>query len=187
MAKKLMKYIGGSLGIIALVILTDILIISIAGFAMLMDVGDHILYRNSVRTKAEMFQMLNEHQEEYETLVDGMLDILEESGKDSIYIDGRREYKLNGLESRLFKKYPLYSISAKNVNNNTEVIFHFKFPPKPNSSWGIYYTQDGEPSPWGSVGELVEEDGIYKEKGNYYKYETEMITGKWYYYQCFTR
>lgn len=156
-------------------------------------IDDYFKYKHSVSSKEEMFQMVIEEQEELELLVQEMKDRLDQSEKDFILYYSEKEgyankgYEENGLESELFDKYPIFSVSidGKNQNGQLEVTLDFTFCPNPYNYWGIYYTENGEPSSWG--GNLEEVEGVLTETGSYYKYETEKIVGNWYYWQCMTR
>lgn len=134
-----------------------------------------------------MFQMVIDEQEELELLVQEMKSRLDQSEKTFIRYSEKEEYKANGLESDLFDKYPIIgvSIDSENQNGQLEVTLDFTFCPAHYTYWGVYYTNDGEPSSWG--GELEEVEGVLTEIGSYYKYETEKIVGNWYYWQCMTR
>lgn len=156
-------------------------------FVWLFDFWDHIEYKHSVKTKEDVFQMIEERQEQYMDLVYNMETLLDENGVDWISCD-KTEYCAKEFESSLFKEYPIHSVVAK--ENEENVVFidvQLLFPPKPYAYWGIYYSSSDMPFGWGGKGELIEEKGDYVEYGSYYKYETEKITDNWYYYQCYTR
>lgn len=42
----------------------------------------------------------------------------------------------------------IISIDGKNQNGQLEVTLDFTFCPNPYNYWGIYYTENGEPSSW---------------------------------------
>ena len=163
------------------------LIMAVLFLAWLFDLGDHIKYKHSVKTKEDVFQMMEEQQDEYLNLVHDMETIMEETGEKKISYN-RQEYYDSGFDSTLFKKYPINSvIASQNEENIIRVDVHFVFPPRPYEYWGIYYSSADIPFGWGGKGELVEENEMYIEYGSYYRYETEKIKDNWYFYQCYTR
>lgn len=155
-------------------------------FLMLIGVWDYFIYNKSVSTKEDVFEMVLENQMEFEKIVADMKVLLEDSNEDIIILDGREEYREQGIKSLLFKQYPISAVSVKNCDLVYEVSIHLQFCPKGYTYWGVYYTDDDEPSTWG-VGTLEECDGIYTQEGSYFKYETQRIVEHWYYYQCWTR
>lgn len=156
-------------------------------FAWLFDLEDHIKYKHSVKTKEDVFQMMEEEQDEYLILIHNMETIIQEEGENEISCN-RTEYQDRGFDSILFKKYPIdLVVVSKNEENIIRVDVQFVFPPRPYEYWGIYYASTDVPFGWGGKGELEEENGNYIENGSYYTYETEKITDNWYYYQCYTR
>lgn len=144
-------------------------------FAWLFDFWDHIEYKHSVKTKEDVFQMIEERQEQYMDLVYNMETLLDENGVDWVSCD-KTEYCDKGFESSLFKEYPIHSVVVKEKEENGVFIdVQLVFPPKPYEYWGIYYSSLDMPFGWGGKGELREEKGAYVEYGSYYKYETEKM------------
>lgn len=149
-------------------------------------IRDHINYKDSLKAKEDVFRMIYENQEEYEKLVSDMADILEESGEDYILVEETEDYKSNGIVSSLPEDYPImYIASERHEDGYLEVDFHLTFTPSPYEYWGVYYSESGEPVPWGN-GEVVEEDGKLIERGTFYICDMEKITDNWFYYQCRT-
>lgn len=156
-------------------------------FACLFGLGDYMNYRHSIKTKADVFQMLEEHETEYMDLAYNMETMLQESGENMISCN-KSEYQDKGYDSSLFKKYPICSVMAKEKDGELiQIDIDFVFPPNPYTYWGIYYSPTDEPLDWNGGRELQEDNGIYTEYGSYYRYETERIKENWYYYQCYTR
>lgn len=148
--------------------------------------GDYLLYNHSVSTKEEVFEMLENNQEEYELLVQKMEHLFSESNEHIIILDGKQEYKEHQLNSGILKQYPVCSISVMETDDNYQVSFDLAFPPNPNNYWGIYHMQNGLPDTWGE-GELEKEGEIYVQRGSDFIYKTEKIKDNWYYYECCTR
>ena len=151
---------------------------------MITGIWDYFIYNKSVSAKEDVFRMVEDNQEEFEKIVEDMKALLEQSDEDIILLDGRREYRKNGIKSPLFKKYPIYSLSIKKRNGNFEIFLDLTFCPKEYSYWGIYYVENDNPSPWYMNVELEKKDTVYIQEEGYFKYETEKITDHWYYYQC---
>ena len=124
------------------------LIMAVLFLAWLFDLGDHIKYKHSVKTKEDVFQMMEEQQDEYLNLVHDMETIMEETGEKKISYN-RQEYYDSGFDSTLFKKYPINSvIASQNEENIIRVDVHFVFPPRPYEYWGIYYSSADIPFGW---------------------------------------
>lgn len=159
-------------------------------FIILYTIGgieDHLTYKDSLKTKEDVFRMIYDNQEEYEKLVSDMADILEESGVDFILLEKIEDYKAYGIESSLLKDYPIIYISPeRHKNGYLEVDFSLTFTPPLYNYWGVYYSESGNALDWGAGGELIEENGIFTQRGSYFIYETEKIKDNWYYYQCRT-
>lgn len=155
------------------------------GTVMVRKVVMFFLYDSSV-SKADVFEMLNSNQEEFEDMVEKMQTLYNENEKYIIELDTKREFESNNLNNVLLKKYSIRSISVKKKETYLIVKFNIKYPPKPNLYGGIYYKEDGLPSTWGK-GELEEIDGIYVQEGSYFKYKTEKIKDNWFYYECWCR
>ena len=173
-------------GIYAIVMIyISLICISVIGIVLFVEMGDHLLYKHSIRNKEDMIQMLKDNQEEYSRIAQEAEEIFLQSEKGILVLDNRKEYNEAGLYSEIFNDYPICSLSANDEENGIVVEFDFTFCPNPYTYWGIYRTPDGEPSTWGQ-GKLEEENGIYTQIGSYFKYETEKIIDNWYYYQCMT-
>ncbi len=150
-------------------------------------IGDHLTYKDSLKSKEDVFQMIYNNQEEYEKLVTDMINILEESEEKLILLDKKEEYVSYGIESSLLEDYPIISMSSrKREDNYIKVDFGFTFTPPMYNYWGVYYSESGNALDWGAGGELIEENGIFVQRGSYFIYETEKIIENWYYYQCRT-
>lgn len=162
-----------------------ILCIAGIGVGKLLDIGDYLLYKHSIRNKEEMIQMLKDNQEEYSRIAQEAEAMFLQSDKNVLIWDSRKEFNEAGLYSEIFNDYPIRVLSVDDAENGFIVEFSFAFCPNPYTYWGIYYTSNGEPSTWGQ-GELEEKNGIYTQVGSYYTYETEWIMDNWYYYQCMT-
>lgn len=147
---------------------------------------DYLRYNHSVSTKEEVFEMLENNQEEYELLVEKMEHLFSESNEYIIILNEKQEYKEHQLNSKILKQYPVCSISVMETDDNYQVSFDLAFPPNPNNYWGIYHMQNGLPDTWGE-GELEKEGEIYVQRGSYFIYKTEKIKDNWYYYECCTR
>lgn len=141
---------------------------------------DNIIYGKKVPLKEEIFQLLQDNQDEFELLVEDVENILIESNEYALVLDGRREYGKKGLKSELFKQYPIKTITADNINGILEVGFEFEI--KSDKITGIYYASNGKPSIWGEEQGVEERNGLYIKEGSYYIYETEKIIENWYYY-----
>lgn len=176
-----------------IVVIIGIFIVIVAGlmcFWMLcmfffLRIDDYFKYKHSVSSKEEMFQMVIDEQEELELLVQEMKSRLDQSEKTFISYSEKEGYKENELESDLFDKYPIIAVTAKIRDGEFKLTVDCTFCPNPYTYWGVYYTENGEPSGW--IGELEEVEGVLTEIGSYYKYETENIVENWYYWQCMTR
>ena len=87
----------------------------------------------------------------------------------------------------LFQKYSLERISMGDsyTGNSYARNIEFLFDTKDTGYdyWGIYYSENDTIILW-EVSPYEEDNGIYRQNGSYYKYETEKITGKWYLYKC---
>lgn len=139
--------------------------------------------------KQEMFQFVIDNQEELEEIANGMMELYDEKREGIIIIDGSDYLKYSFFEfARIIRQYPVSAIIADKKEENYIIQLDFWNPPLRSNYWGIYRTENGEPDFWGgeSVG-FVEENGVFIQRGSYYKYETEKIIGNWYYYQCMTR
>lgn len=152
---------------------------------ILLRIDDHFKYKHSVLSKEEMFQMVIDDQEELELLVQEMKDQLDNSNAFIISYGEGVEYAGNEFQCNLFDEYPIIEVTAKRRNGEFKLTVHCAFCPNPYTYWGVYYTENGEPSSWG--GELEEVEGMLTEIGSFYKYETENIVENWYYWQCMTR
>lgn len=155
-------------------------------FLMLIGVWDYFVYNKSVSTKEDVFEMVLENQEEFEKIVAGMKTLCKDNQEHFILLEGRNEYRKQKIKSPLFKRYPISTVSVDSQEHGYEISIGLAFCPKEYTYWGVYYTDDDEPSTWG-VGTLEEDDGVYTQEGSYFKYETERIVEHWYYYQCWTR
>lgn len=152
---------------------------------------DYFTYWNTskIHTKEEMFQFAIDNQENLEQVVEDIQELYIKS-KQIVLIDRNKKGDREKIESQsmdeLFDTFAVYHISMTKKQENLHFNILFAFAPKGYDYWGIYYTQNGMPSPWGSS-DMEEENGVYTQIGSDYKYETEHITGNWYYYQCDTR
>lgn len=146
---------------------------------------DYFVNNIKIKTKEEAFQMILEHQEEYEELVQDMEKLFQESGEEKILIlRGRQEYRANGLKDSIAMQYSTYFISAERKDKGLIVSFLFTHPPDSSIiEWGVYYSQNDVPITWWSNVEMKEENGIYSQAGYNYRYEAEKITDNWYYFQ----
>lgn len=146
---------------------------------------DYFVNNIKIKTKEEAFQMILEHQEEYEELVQDMEKLFQESGEEKILIlRGRQEYRANGLKDSIAMQYSTYFISAERKDRGLIVSFDFTHPPDSSIiEWGVYYSQNDVPITWWSNVEMTEENGIYSQAGYNYRYEAEKITDNWYYFQ----
>ena len=180
------KYFNVFGGIVA-IFFTSMFMVFIFMFILLMDIGDYFIYKNSVKTKEEMFQKFYEEQDEYQNLVMDMKEIFKDYGKEILLLNGKKEYEEYHINNRVLKDYPICMIAIEEENDNIIVTFEFKFCPQIYTYWGIYYSENGTPSTWGE-GQLKYVNGIFEQevKGAY-KYETEEMSENWYYYQCWTR
>lgn len=141
---------------------------------------DNIIYGKEVPSKDEIFQLLQDNQNEFELLVGDVEALLLNSDEYALYLDGRLEYAKSSLKSELLKQYPIRAIAVHNSNGILEVDFRFEI--KSNKIIGIYYVSDGKPSFWSGDRGGEENNGAYIQKGPRYNYETEQIIGNWYYY-----
>ena len=141
--------------------------------------------QNAVRltTKEEVFQMVEENQSELEEMVSEMRELYQKEGKYVHIEKGEEKYDVQKVKE-VMDTYSIKWISAGKLNEREmfEVQIGLGFI-RPETIWGFYYTEDGEPLSYGE-GELVKADNIYIQKGNRIEYETEKIVGNWYYYQC---
>ena len=163
----------------------SLICISVFGIVLFVEMGDHLIYKHSIKNKEDMIQMLKDNQEEYNRIAQEAEAMFLQSDKNVLIWDSRKEYNEAGLYSEIFNDYPIRVLSVDDEENGLIVEFDFTFCPNPYTYWGIYRSPDGEPSTWGQ-GELEEENGIYTQIGSYFKYETEKIIDNWYYYQCMT-
>lgn len=188
--KQLLKTAGILAGIAAGTVLAMAAALFLLGMAMLFNVDDYLVYRNSLSSKEEMIQMFYDNREEYERLAKAAEKLREESGEDFLLMSGKKEFKENGLKSSVFKKYPVCMVTAKDNNENgKKVSFEFKFCPAPYIYWGIYHVENREPSGWGEGKNMQQEEGggyVQELKGSY-RYETEEMAENWYFYQCWVR
>lgn len=141
--------------------------------------------QNAVRltTKEEVFQMVEENQAELEEMVSEMRELYQREGKYVHIEKGEEKYDVKKVKE-VMDTYSIKWISAGKLNEKEmfEVQIGLGLI-RPETIWGFYYTEDGEPLSYGE-GELVKADNIYIQKGNRIEYETEKIVGNWYYYQC---
>ena len=83
----------------------------------------------------------------------------------------------------LFQKYSIEVISIHDSYTGRMIELTFATEGTGYDYWGIYYSEDDTVMLW-EKDKYEEDNGIYRQEGIYYKYETEKITGKWYFYKC---
>ena len=180
-----MKKIGEiGIYIIASIVLIMCFIRICTGASQIISKLSNIEKRTKIENKEEMFQFVFDNREKLEEVVLDMEELYEKKDERIIIIRRltRSEYKLETADE-LIKKYKLSYISVDRENELYEVKFSFEAAPKGYTYWGVYYTENGEPSTWGAEN-FVENEDIFTQEGSYYTYETEKIIDNWYYYQC---
>ena len=141
-----------------------------------------------IKSKEEMFQFVHENHDKLDRGVQDMNDLYME-GDEEVIIFYEKDIittETAGSIDELFSKYSIKKISVNDCAGRTYVKISFDSAPKDCDYWGIYFTQDALPIGW-QMGEMEEDNGIYKQEGSYFQYETEQIIDNWYYYQCDTR
>ena len=173
--KSLAKVLGVIYGLIALMI-----VLMLYGFFLNSETYN---YRNRIwlLTKESIFQMVTKHQDALERMADEMEEAYEREEKGQLFVN--RSTKNKGELKTVYAFQQLYSIRSvwipASQDGVQEVRVSFAFAPH-GYEWGIYYSENGQPRGWKGAG--VEKQGdIYV--GNKGEYETEHITGNWYFYQ----
>lgn len=143
--------------------------------------------------KEELFVFVNHHQEELEALLEEMKGAYEAGGEETVYLCDRTWKEYSGVfpvAETFIRAYPLYSISASEKDDSDgEKSLVMRIPFKQTNDfilgddyWGIYYVETGRPLSHSHSAELAESGGIYYSTYGCI-YETEHITGNWYYYR----
>lgn len=142
--------------------------------------------------KEELFVFVNHHRTELDDLLEEMKEAYAANGEEDIYLSDRNLENDDSfpLAKTLLREYPIRSIFVHNEDDSTDnktlaIKLNFKMPNDSiltDNYWGVYYTEMGKPLPHSSDSELTESGGIYYSTYGCI-YETETITGNWYYYQ----
>lgn len=183
--KKVLWIVTGSIA--AAFVLIVVLCLAMVGIMMFISAWDEDYFADNIKiqTKQEAFEVLLEHQEEFEALVQDMEKLYQESGERVLIVRGRKEYRENGLGDGIAMEYSTYYIAAQEEEEGFFVSLNLmRSPDYFIEYWGIYYSQNDVPEKsWGNV-ELEEgADGTYSQADFNYRYETEKITDHWWYFQ----
>lgn len=182
--KKVLWIVTGSFA--AAFVLIVVLCLAIAGMMMFISAWNEDYFADNIKiqTKQEAFEVLLEHQEEFEALVQDMEKLYRESDDGFLLVRGRKEYRKNGLGDGIAMEYSTYYITAEEEEEGFWLSLELmRSPDSYIEQWGIYYSQNDVPhKEWGYV-ELEEADGTYSQADFNYRYETEKITDHWWYFQ----
>ena len=152
---------------------------------------DYFIYWNTskIHSKEEMFQFVIEKQEYLEQAVEDMQEVYVNNNEKMVKVDHydvMDKVSVNSKSVNKLLKFSIHYISMCKWEKTWYLKCSFAYAPSGYDYWGIYYMPTGNPKTW-EIGEMEEENGVYTQRGSYYRYETEHITGNWYYYQCDTR
>lgn len=173
-----------------------IIIGSAVAFAFVMNLLNPFWFRfpKKIKTKEEMFSFVENNQEELEIIVEKLIVFYRESDMErNVFIMGK-SYMESGFHEAddIIRNYSIESIWL-NDDEEDGVVVSFCFDDAPafpdtlglSRSWGIRYVVSGEPVATGMAESEMEKQGntYVRNVEGMYKYETERITGNWYYFQ----
>ena len=140
--------------------------------------------------REEVFEMVIEHQDELEQMTQE-IEVNWPEGI-AVMIKEERKKKEDGLETMytFMKHYAIDAISVSPIHLENQEMDSVKrvkitlsFPPAGSTTWGFYYSESGEVDVMALDGELIKIGDVYRNSRGGYRYETELITDNWYYYQ----
>ena len=138
--------------------------------------------------KEAICQVVLDNHKELEDIMGKLEGLYDEKGEKWIYIrsDTYTKYQFSSAD-KIIRKYPIESIGIRKTwENNSHFYISFRTAPQGYEYSGIYYSVCGKPITWNyeEKYQWQKEGDTYIEYGSSYRYETEQIVDKWYYYQC---